>query len=354
MNHTTLAILAFVTAASTACTDIYLSDDIDLEFNFNLIGPPDDELHVPYVLGTNVRISAYGEDVPTSATVVSSDDGVLVAMNSESNSALFSAVGVGMTDVCIMDSDESLHCSTVEVRAPTRAELYAHGELLVGDSESEAFEPEPVILTGGTGTFLVRYFDGAQRLYGNGVLEVETNDDLQADHLTTFVFENREWLQLTPQVSGEHMVRLRVNDRQVANTKVVAIPENDVTGIELRSENGVREGEMVTVVASGIDAFKNTVYGIEFDWDLDGVSLEQTGDLYRYEYSQEHTQYLTASHNGLEAVILVHGEEGHVGSTNKVGCSAGGGNAAGALPLLMAFIMLRLRRRRITPCIGGN
>lgn len=349
-------LVTLVTSSLMGCHTVYLSDDIDLELDFSL--RPSDELHLPYVRGTAVRISAHSSDPDDNErgwSLSSSNPAVLRIDWQDDGSASCVAEAVGSSAICVHDADgDELHCSTITVRAPTRVTLHAHGPLFLGRSEEQAQVERPKILEGGTATFLVRYFDGDTRLYGNGVLEARATSPISLEPQTSFLFENCEWLQLTPGLPGHHVVELAVGGRSVGTLDVDAVTPAAVRDIELltEGEGGKEEGEELVVLAQALDSGRGVIYGAEFTWDLDQIAEPGQGDLFHYTFQADAEKTLGASFEGLRSEVVIHAKEGHVSSTNTIGCSAVPGSPAkgGSCGLVLVGILglaaLRFGRRR--------
>jgi len=202
-------------------------------------------------------------------------------------------------------------------------------------------------------TFLVRYFDGNQRLFGNGVLRAESvgTDQIELFEETTYVFENREWLQMRPIIANTFAVELFAGDIQVAQFTVEGVTPSEVDRIDLlgESEQGADEEDTLCVLAQAYDRDGHPVYGAEFNWNVNEFEQTQMGDLYLYDYDPDFTVDLSAEFEGLEARISIHSSGGHVSSTNLLGCSSAGRPASlpeAALVLGLSVLGFTIARRR--------
>ena len=363
MRNTTRSVMVLgvmVGLASAGCSDMYLADDIDLELDFNALEGASDTLHTPYVQGTQVVIYAHDalDDDEPSWRLESSDQSVLRVAEHGDGFIRCTAVGAGTAAVRVYDEDgDRVHSGTIEVRAPTRAELYAHGPLIIGRSDEEAHVAGTIrVVQGGTATFLVRYFDGDQELFGNGVLSAVAagDDQLELFEETSFLFENREWLQMRPITASTMELDLYGDGLPVGHFTVQGVMPIDVDHIELigESERGAADEESLAVLAQGYDRDGNAIYGIEFLWNVDGVLQPGMGDLYRYEYDADADVDVEASFQDMTAGATIHSGGGYVSSTNIIGCSATAA-APGPVstPILLVFAMLTvaLARRRREP-----
>ncbi|MEM1029377.1 MAG: hypothetical protein AAGN82_03460 [Myxococcota bacterium] len=352
-----LAPLLFCLALLTGCDQVTFSDSIDLDFDFSLTRS--DTLNLPYVTGSEMSLFVVGADGAEAAgwTFESSDPTVFRIEDDRGGSADCVAVRAGTVEVSVRDEDgDVVHEATIEVADPTRVTLLPHGPLLV-DWEAPVERSGVDVLTDGTATLLVRFFRGDQRLYGNGTLSVGSGPDLIATPETTFLFEDREWLQLTPLTEGRHEVDLFFDGRRLGALEVRARTADEVASIELRDEPTRDPEEDDLRVALGLARLEDgtPVYGVDFTWDLDGIDQEGTGDLFRYTYDSNATSRLGVAFDGLGAQADISATEGFVDSSNDLGChvaarvgglSSRPSSTAWSLGLGIMGCALRARRRR--------
>jgi len=359
-NTLVLAFVASLALSTSGCADLYLADDIDLDFNWSPLEGVGSTLHVPYVVGTQVTISAHDandEEAELSFVLESSDESVLRIDSQSAGTAYCTAVGEGEAEVRVLDDGDEVYSRVVTVRDPTRAELYAHGPLIIGLGQEEALAATPIrIVNGGMGTFLVRYYDGNERLYGNGVLSAVSDGEEQGLTLAeqqTFLFENREWLQISGSELGTYDVDLFVGDINVGQGVVEIVDAAEVASFSLLAEDddGASPDESLAVLAQAYDGAGEPVYGVEYTWDLGGVAEPGEGDLFRYTYEADETVDLEASFQGLSDAVTIHASEGYVSSTNSIGCSAAPGvpgvpDLAAGAGMALFLTVLAVRRRR--------
>ncbi len=356
-RYAVLGLVLFFALGASGCRDMYLSDDIDIDFNWTPIEGRGDTLHTPYVVGTEVVISANdnldSSDNELGWTMTSTDEGVLRIDSVWDGRAQCVAVGAGTAEIRVHDNDgEHIYSGDIEVREPTRAELFAHGPLIIGWNSDEALVEGPIrILAGGMGTFLIRYYDGDDRLYGNGVLEARAADDSQDIGLEarqSYLSENREWLSISPHIPGVYDVELFAGDIPVGQGVVEAVDVDEIDQIILlgQSEIWAQDDDWLTVLAQAYDSSGNPIYGAEYIWDIDGELDTEMGDLYRYEYEDDRSVHLSADFYGLRDEIEIHSSGGYVDSTNNIGCSATGSSPSGAAPFLMLLAVVAFRHRR--------
>lgn len=349
----TLAFLAALTTLATGCNTVRLADTVDLTFDWSPL--PSDELHTPYVAGADFGLFTIGadEDETVGWTLESDDPSILRVDSTENGGADVTAVGAGETAVRILDErGELVHAAPIDVRQADRAELFAHGGLILGRPELQEDWDEIYVLAGGSATFEVRWFEGATRLFGHGALTASAGADIVVAPRRTFLFEDREWITFTPLTPGEHDVELFANGVSVRTVRVIAVTEDAIAEVQLHGmdESSARRGDLLTVLAQAYDAEGRAVFGVEYAWDLDGATQLGEGDLFRYALTPGVRRMLTAQHEGLEVQVEIQAEDGFVDSTNRLGCTAAPGVATGAplAPALLfaALAALRLRRRR--------
>ncbi len=365
-----LAVAATGVLAGCPADQVHFYDDVDLTFDFkpfDPLHPPSDELHQPYVAGTEFRMWAHRDHDKmdlTDSYADSEDPGVLDVWDSvaDDDSVGFKcrAVSEGTTWVVVHRREGSTRTwgrALVEVVQPAKAQVTFAGPLFIGADRDEYRVGGSVnVLVGGTATFLVEYEDRQGRhLNGNGVLEVgDPGDGIDAYADQTYLFEDREWLVVTPTMPGDHVVTLSVAGHVIGTVTVRAVQPEDVAFIELRpeSEKGHSNGDWVAVLALGYTDSGDPIYGIEFDWEVNGWPKPGEGDLYRYELDRRDRSTLLAEYRGKTQSTDIHSdyEDGYVDSTNNIGCtaSATGGGAAGLLLVLLPLGLLLARRRPVS------
>lgn len=358
LRHTFLvfALVAGVLAAA-GCQRARLADSVDLEFDFLRLLGPSDRLHSPYVAGADFHVYSIGvdEDEGIGWRIFTSDPAVMrVDETLGDGHVSVTAVSAGIVDLILNDErGEEIHRASVDVIEADRADLVAHGAMIIGRDELQPERTDEIqVLVGGLGTFLVEWYGGEERLLGHGALTAESDEGADALPRRTFLFEDREWVTFTALEPGRHDVRLMANGNLVRTITIVAVDEDAIDHVLLHGmdESGASDGEPLTVYAQAYDADGVPIYGVEYQWDLDGAPQVGLGDLYRYEFESGRERTLCARHNEQEAFASIHAAGGWVDSTNRLGCSVGvAGIARGfALPALAALAPLLLvwRRRR--------
>jgi MYXO-CTERM domain-containing protein len=351
-----LAVIALLAATSfAACHQdgVRVEDDLDFEL-FTA------ELHTPYVAGAAVRIWAWHSDDdvdPSGWSGDVEDPSVLEVLSQGASQTGLSlqchAAGPGETTLRIRDGGGStLTRRTIEVAQPDRLELVPAGLIKIyGDDAAALALDQPVkVLVGGTATFEVRYYQGSRRLFGNGALVAEALDQtVTAGVEGTYLFENREWLRVSVDATGLAEVALTVNGADLGHLVVRGVDEEEIASVEVvaESEQGADDEALIYLLARARDVQQVDVWGVDFDWSVDGLLDPETGDLYYYYYDGDSERTVEAARAGQSDLVTVHFTDGGVTSSNHLGCATSGGSAAGlALPLLAAGLWLMIRRRR--------
>ena len=350
MNHLRALAASLATlslAFTTGCSREYLYDDVDLVLDFDLT--PSNELAHPYVLGSKFAIHVGGFDRggenPPVYTLASSAPSVIALSACTDSGCSVDALAEGAALVSAYDEHgELVAAEEVTVLAPDRVELSPHGREIVKSSWPIS---EARILVGGTATYLATCYRGEQRLNGNGVLAA-TSDGVDLTVERTFLFENRDWLQLTPPHVGDFTVSVSASGLPMRDLDVPVVDADAVASVEVIQEE-LEDGDRVTVLGEALDAEGRVVHGVQFSWDLDGDGQAGLGDLFRYEYSEEVEKLLGAEFDGLRGETVIHAERGIVADSNALGCSAsrfGARAPLGGAALTLAFAALFVKRSR--------
>jgi hypothetical protein len=354
-----LVVLALAALPLTACQEVGLVDNVDLTFDWKQLVGPSDALHSPYVVGSSfdIWVTTAKKQSLKNWRLVSGDEGVLkfgtpvFSSDQEDMSVPVQTLRAGTVEVKVHDSaDEVRHTHTIEVKQPDRIDLLAHGQLLI-DREDEAVIDHPKILAGGTATFLARYFAGGEQLNGNGALSISSDSTADAHVEHTFLFEDRDWLQISPEASlAEAQLGLVVGGETVRQLPVSVVGESAIDHIELigQDESHVSDGEWLVVLAQAFDTAQGFIYGVEYKFTTDGTLALGSGDLYRYGYKDSKPVMLEATHGEHVNGVLIHSGGGFVDSTNRLGCEFAPSSAPiGVTPiLLLGAFALFVRRRR--------
>jgi len=355
MTHSLrIASIALVASLAMACGGPRLADGIDLELDLNPLDGPSDLLHSPYVAGADFGVWSIhaDEDDEVGWTIGTSDPSVIRIREQVGDGyARVSADAPGDVDLMILDAEgQELHRTGVEVVQPDRAELVAHGPRIVRRPELQPESTDELqVLVGGSGTFLVEWYEGDDRLFGHGALSASSGPGVAVEPRLTHLFEDREWVTFTALEAGRHEVELMANGEVTRTITIVGVDEAAIDRVDLHGEDEGRasEGDQLVVYAQAYDDAGAPIYGVEYEWDVDGVREEGLGDLYRYAYAEGMDRELCARHGVHETFATIQSSGGFVDSTNRIGCSVGPVGAPGGLPIAaLALIGVALIRRR--------
>lgn len=366
-----LRALALILVCLASGCGLYLSDDVDLTFNFVRLLGPSDELHSPYVKGARFGVYLHEtgggpSKVKPGWRIESERPGVLTIEKLELNEyegesgkhrylrAAAFAAEEGPVDLIVRDEEgREVYRSSVEVLRPDRIDLLAHGPLLVRRPPEQAVVPEPQVLVGGTATFLVRYYRGGRLLSGNGALGIGGGEGASGQARKTFLFEDRDWLTVTVQREGKTSVDLLVAGEAGRRATFLGVNEGAVSKVVLSpqvlGEERAQKGDWLVVLGEALDVMGRPIFGVEYKWSFGGKVEPGLGDLYRYEFAPDMRKLLTADHGAHHVELMIQAKQGYVDSTNRLGCSAAGRAPAGLfLPAgaLAGLLLVGARRRR--------
>jgi hypothetical protein len=345
--------------AVAGCGPTYsMTDDIDLTWDFTLTPRRfDDNLHSPYVRGTRTTVFAHSSDDGESLrswSIESSDPNVFAigpAVQTTSDRDLAvggQAVGEGTAMLTLRDPHgEAVGRAVAEVLVPDAVELDSHGSLILG-REDEAPVHEVRVLAGGEATYLVRYFRGGRELHGNGVLSAVPPAGTTALARTTFLFENREWLSLQAAAVGNGTLQLQADGVVAAAMPVAVVSDSAIADVVVltESESGHHDGDWLAALAQAYDANGERIFGVEYNWNVGGAVQQGDGDLYRYQFKSGQFVMVQAQRGTHTDAAQIQSQGGHVGSTNHIGCAAGGGGVLWGGLFGLGLLGLRRRRRR--------
>lgn len=357
-----LALVLGSTTLAGCAQDIQFSDTIDLEFD---LLRRSDSLHTPYVVGAEFSLCADSarEGQLRGMSLRASDPDLLevgpteIFDDEDHMCAPATALASGDVTLEVVDDGDVVASVDLEIRAPDRAELWAAGPLLVTRSDLDAQTEQPQILAGGTATFQVRYFAGQTPLHGQGALRVESTEALSAEAVGTVLFEDREWLRITPHSdhdqdheqdqAGTATLELATPAGSFQTLTVEVVAEEAIADVALHGsdEQGREAGDPLVVYAQAYDEDDAPIYGVEYEWSLDGHAEPGTGDLFRYDFDPSRREELVARHGDLDALAEISAGEGEVDPSNDVGCSMGGRSGGAWALLLLGVAGLRRRPR---------
>lgn len=351
----------------SACAQVTLHDDIDVDFDFHVLEGPSDSLHSPYVEGAKLTVfvrSTRSKENYDGWTIESNRPQVfavqpLVYSSTGSWAAAHAeAMAPGVATLTVRARNgEILSQSDVEVKRPDRIALLAHGLLLVDTPESQAQIPEPRIVEKGMATFLVRYFSGVQQLSGNGALSVQAPAGVVAAAVPTYIFENRDWLQIASTTVGPASLQLLVHNVPVMQQPIQIVPATDARSLQIlgRDERRYVDGDSLVALAQAKDAQGRLLFGVEYKWELEGVAQSGLGDLFRYALNRATVKVLSAHMGQLMADAEIHAVKGVVSSSNHIGCgfaatAASRAQSSSGVLILGVLLLGLVRRRRAELC----
>lgn len=371
------AALALVTLSACG-PKIRFADSVDNHFDLLFTHPYDDQLNAPYVAGAQFRIYAYDrtEDNDLEGwTIVSTDPSVLEVTtvevvrdnledgdNTETDIIQADAIATGPGTVILEVHDEDgdfVRATEIEVMQPDRIDLRAAGPMFIErDDLAGNVDVTPKILANGVATFLVEWYAGEQRLSGAGTLGLasEHPDTLDLWERQTFLDEDREWatVQFGSPAAGNELatVQFLANGLAVQDVTFEIVQPDVIDRVDLLGETtaGADEGKLLTVLAQAIDVDDESIWGVAFDWDLDGNNEPGEGDLFRYVFDPSVSSVLGAEYDGHRGETTIAGDEGFVASSNDIACFCNVTPATpgrdGALGLLCLAAIGLVRRRR--------
>jgi hypothetical protein len=331
-----------------------------------------EDLHTPYVVGAkfNITVATTGNTTTAGWTLSSSNPSVLsVGSSTDSTDFPVTAVAPGQTTLSVLDASKKvLDTHVVEVAEPDSVQLAAHGLLLAGLSDSEAQVSHASVLEGGTATFLVRYYQGARELYGNGAVTPTSSGPVTATTTASSFADDRDWIALNAtNTAGSGQVALAVGGRTVTIVPVQVVASSTIAriGTIAQSESKASDGETLYVFGRAFDSQGVEVYGASYTWvaggtTVSGVAGPQPSDLLSYNYSSSASETVTATYSTFLTSTTVHGTGGTVGSTTAVDCSVARGvvsgrSSAGAFVLVAcAAGALAGRRRRRSAALSTS
>jgi MYXO-CTERM domain-containing protein len=327
---------------------IRFADGIDRHFDLLFTHPYDDDLDTPYVAGAQFRIYAYdvSEDNDLAGwTLVSLDPAILELTtievvrdnlddgdNNETDVIQADAIATGPGTVIIEvhdDKGEFVRATEVTVMQPDRVELQAAGPMFIErDDLAGDVDDTPLILANGAATFLVEWYAGEQRLSGAGTLELSSEhpDVIDLWERQSFLDEGREWatVEFASPMSGNELatVGFLANGLPVQGVTFEIVQPDAIDQVELLGEStsGVDEGRLLTVLAQASDVDGEPIWGVGFDWDLDGNPESGEGDLFRYVFDPSVSSVLAAEYDGHRGETTIAGDEGFVASSNDIAC----------------------------------
>lgn len=337
--------------ALTACSQpLHLEDDVGPQ---SLLGR--DTLHLPYVRGADVDITAQGRRsgrVDERWSLRSSDDRLLVPLSvvppeeDQDMSWAFHADAVGTAALSLVRPDgEVVHSEDVVIAFPDEIRL---SEATLERTDLPTARPETCtfqVVVGGVGGLVATYFRDGEQLYGNRVLTLGSDDpvDVSVDH--SFLDVDRDWPLVQPLEAGEWDVMMAVDGDYVDTFRFAAVPPEAIAsvGILADDEDKARDGDVLDLFVQSYDSRGCPIMGVEWTWFVDGQVQLETGDMYTYEYDRDDETEIVVTYGDLRQQTTVHGQ-GDVGSSQLATCSSLPGVAAAmSLWMLVAGVLVSRR-----------
>lgn len=400
LRGSVLPILALTVLTGCPQPELRFEDDLDLEFDLADIFVPDVEygegLHNPYLAGSEFAVYIWDDNDVTNFkgwTVRSSDPSVIEVLSTERQQFDWEAIEAyhpdhpfhhdeddedyvlvvrvrageaGFADLSAYDrTGDRGGTAEIEVRVPNEVELRPAGPVFLQRDDIVAqLDGDPMLIGGGTATFLVDWLRDGVPLAGNGVVSAASPSPLILDlwGRETYYDEKRDWLTIsTDEVAVDAnevaLVDVAINGNVAETVEFTVVGDDAIEALQLQGREQAPvfvgfEGEWIPVLASALGLNGETIYGVAFDWDLDGVDEPGEGDLFRYQFDSDVTSLLGAEYAGMRVETTIRGDEGFVDTTNDIPgscfCSAtderpGRGIGFGLLSL-MALGLVRRRR----------
>jgi hypothetical protein len=299
-----LVFASFAALALAACSSgkpVTMADAFDVD----VFGPHQDDLHTPYVAGSQFGITVNAQQAESGWTLSSSDPDVIRVTGSlVSGTGSVTCIHPGQAVLSVLDaSGQVMDSHAVSVAIPDHVGIYAEGPLLTGASDDSAVVTHASVVAGGHAMFLVRYFQQGVELYGNGALAPLGTGGVTATTTTASFATARDFLRVSPGPTGTSgTVKLSVDHAIVGELPVTAVLASAVTQVTVLagSTEAAQKGDARVLYAHAIDASSSEVYGASFGWTIDGQSQSSLfvgapADLFFYNYDSTVTENLAAT-----------------------------------------------------------
>jgi hypothetical protein len=342
-----------------------MQDDMSKDI-FASLGGNQNGLSSPYVVGSSFSISVEpGDSQNTTGWKLTSSSSNVMAIGERNvpSSMQWTVVakGVGSTTLSVVDaSGKTIDSAVVQVQAPTSVQLCAQGLLISGESDDASAVSTIRVVSGGTATFLARYFNGTQELFGNNALS-PSGVGVASAAAVTASYSVRDFLEVTATSTGTGTVSLGVGQLDV-QVPVVAVDASAIAKVSTaaESESGANNGQTMYVFGRAFDAQGDDVFGASFAWSVDGKPLAPATDaangptdLVTYQYDPSKSETIGDSLDGFSGSTQAHGgiATTTTSTTENVGCSvargvgAGEGFAWGAAFVVGVGVVVARRRR---------
>ena len=363
-----LLLSASLTSLVTGCSVTEHPASLQDSFSGDVFAPMfgnNNGLSTPYVEGAKFTITVDpGQNQNTTGWKLSSSDPTVMQIGTQTGTGnddwSVTATGAGHATLTVLDENgKVIDSEGIDVDVPTEVQLCAQGLLLAGASDDKAAVTSIQLVSGGTATFLVRYFDGSQELAGNNALH-PTGSGVATTATVAANVSVRDFLEVSASDAGSGGVSLAVG-QSVNQVPVTAVDPSTVKSVALagQDDSKAKNGDTLYVFGRALDADGNDIYGASFSWDVNGAPLPAKSfliggpaDVLTYQYTSSQSETVSDALSDLSASITVHGAPSTTseGSTENVGCSVARGvgreGGAAGLGILGAVAVLASRRRR--------
>lgn len=335
-----------------ACSPARLRDDTQL--NLDLADVPV-SLASPYLLGSNFEFLVYASDDDIEDYRVEVSDGSVLSVgrgqyidDDESNdedhvSFPAVAVGEGTTEVRVYDArGDEVVSGEATVAKPDRFEVRAATDLALSENPDPL--EHPTLLRDGSASFRLDFFLGETELAGAGGVSASIAGNTEATPDDSTFPDDENWLTIVPARLGEQTVDIEAGGAAIGSFSFVSIDEDDVAKIDASrdSEAAADEGDTLTVTAWAETDAGERVYGMPFRWMENGVTFDEGGDQYQYEYDSDVETDVMVQGGGQTLRMTVHGR-GYVADSDDVACAVAN---VGPIASAVVLALLGIARRR--------
>ncbi len=326
-------------------------DEFDPAIDFSL-DVPSEGLHLPYVVGSEIRgVVESGDTDCSGCSVESSNPDVLRVVESvpaeDGVEWMLETVSPGVAELSLVHGVELLESTEVEVVVPDSLVLY-QGPSLLARAPSAALGTDPLkVVSGGDVGVKVAFRFLGEEAWGRGVVEWVAANGTQVKRQSQWFQEGGEWLVVSPTVGLSEIVLL-VSGSEMASFDVEGVAESEIQSVGLLGpfEKGLDNGDLVAVFGIGRSSNGDVVHGLEFEWSLDDDLQEESGAMFRYRYHGGSEKSLAAVNSHGVETALIHSRNSW--SSSSANCSTGGGPGPwtmATLVLLFLSIVLVFRSR---------
>jgi hypothetical protein len=185
--------------------------------------------------------------------------------------------------------------------------LHAAAPQFLARDDLAAVAATPAVLVGGGAVFELHLYDGTTRLHGSGGVSASVHEGVDVAVLPEIHGEARDWLYVSPQVPGNHEIRLACAGEQFATTVVAAVEDDAIAEVRLHGgEDDAADGAWVPLVARAYGQDREPIHGVTFAWDVAGELADERGELWRYRVDRDERQTLAVRYGAHEVGTTIH------------------------------------------------